>query len=64
MAQVSGSLISRNYSGFRGVDFSNRKDEVSLYHSPDESLSDRDMPDNTPEYPSLHFASDWLQSAE
>lgn len=35
MAQVSGSLISRNYSGFRGVDFSNRKDEVSLYHSPD-----------------------------
>lgn len=32
---VSGSLITRNYTGFRGVDFSNRKDEVSLYRSPD-----------------------------
>lgn len=33
--QVSGSLITRNYSSFRGVDFSNRKDEVNLYRSPD-----------------------------
>lgn len=32
---VSGNLITRNYRDFRGVDFSNRKDEVSLYHSPD-----------------------------
>lgn len=31
----SGSLVMRNYSDFRGVDFSNRKDEVSLYRSPD-----------------------------
>lgn len=31
----SGSLIFRNYRDFRGVDFSNRKDEVSLYRSPD-----------------------------
>ena len=36
--QISGSLVSRNYSGFRGVDFSNRKDEVSLNRSP-ESLN-------------------------
>ncbi len=35
MATVSGSLITRNYSDFRGVDFSNRKDEVSLVRSPD-----------------------------
>jgi hypothetical protein len=35
MATVSGNLITRNYRDFRGVDFSNRKDEVSLYHSPD-----------------------------
>ena len=33
--QVSGSLITRKYQNFRGVDFSNRKDEVSLYRSPD-----------------------------
>lgn len=33
--QVSGSLITRKYRSFRGVDFSNRKDEVSLYRSPD-----------------------------
>ncbi len=33
--QVSGSLIARNYANFRGVDFSNRKDEISLYRSPD-----------------------------
>lgn len=33
--QISGSLITRNYSSFRGVDFSNRKDEVNLYRSPD-----------------------------
>lgn len=32
---VSGNLITRNYSNFRGVDFSNRKDEVNLYRSPD-----------------------------
>lgn len=31
----SGSLIKREYKNFRGVDFSNRKDEVSLYRSPD-----------------------------
>lgn len=35
MAQVSGTLITRNYSNFRGVDFSNRRDEVSIYRSPD-----------------------------
>jgi hypothetical protein len=35
MAIVSGSLITRNYKNFKGVDFSNRKDEVSLYRSPD-----------------------------
>ena len=32
---VSGTLITRNYKNFRGVDFSNRKDEVSFYRSPD-----------------------------
>ena len=32
---VSGTLITRNYGTFRGVDFSNRKDEVNLYRSPD-----------------------------
>ena len=32
---VSGSLITRQYQNFRGVDFSNRRDEVSLYRSPD-----------------------------
>lgn len=31
----SGSLVMRNYKNFRGVDFSNRKDEVSLNRSPD-----------------------------
>ena len=31
----SGSLVMRNYTDFRGVDFSNRKDEVSLNRSPD-----------------------------
>ena len=35
MTQVSGTLITRNYNGFRGVDFSNRKDEISLNRSPD-----------------------------
>ena len=36
MSQIaSGTLITRNYSNFKGVDFSNRKDEVSLYRSPD-----------------------------
>lgn len=33
--QVSGTLITRSYGKFRGVDFSNRKDEVSVYRSPD-----------------------------
>lgn len=33
MSQVSGSLITRNYSDFRGVDYSNK--EVSLVRSPD-----------------------------
>lgn len=33
MSTVSGSLITRNYSNFRGVDFSNN--EVPLYRSPD-----------------------------
>lgn len=32
---VAGTLITRNYSSFRGVDFSNRKDEISIYRSPD-----------------------------
>lgn len=32
---VSGNLVTRNYANFRGVDFSNRKDEVSLVRSPD-----------------------------
>lgn len=32
---ISGTLISRNYNNFKGVDFSNRKDEVSLNRSPD-----------------------------
>ena len=32
---ASGSLIARNYTSFRGVDFSSRKDEVSAYRSPD-----------------------------
>jgi hypothetical protein len=35
MSQVSGTLITRNYSNFRGVDFSNRKDEVYLSRTPD-----------------------------
>lgn len=35
MSQPSGTLITRNYSSFRGVDFSNRKDEVNIYRSPD-----------------------------
>ena len=35
MTQISGSLITRNYANFKGVDFSNRKDEISLYRSPD-----------------------------
>lgn len=34
-AQVSVKPITRNYEDFRGVDFSNRKDEVSLVRSPD-----------------------------
>lgn len=33
MPEVSGDLITRNYSNFRGVDFSNT--EVALYRSPD-----------------------------
>ena len=35
MSQPSGTLITRNYSNYRGVDFSNRKDEVNIYRSPD-----------------------------
>lgn len=34
MTQVSGKLITRNYTQFRGVDFSNRMDEVNIYRSP------------------------------
>ena len=33
MPDVSGDLITRTYSNFRGVDFSNK--EVSIYRSPD-----------------------------
>lgn len=33
MSEISGSLITRNYTNFRGVDFSNK--EVSIYRSPD-----------------------------
>ena len=36
MTQVSGTLITRNYSDFRGVDFSDREDEVYLSRTPDE----------------------------
>lgn len=32
---VSGNLVTRNYKNFKGIDFSNRKDEVSLNRSPD-----------------------------
>lgn len=32
---VSGTLVTRKYGNFRGVDFSNRKDEVSYVRSPD-----------------------------
>ena len=32
---ISGKLITRNYSQFRGLDLSNRKDEVNIYRSPD-----------------------------
>ena len=32
---VSGTLITRNYSKLKGVDFTSRKDEVSLNRSPD-----------------------------
>lgn len=32
---VSGNLITRNYVAFRGVDFSNRQDEVDITRSPD-----------------------------
>lgn len=32
---VSGSLITRNYKPIKGLDFSNRGDEVSLYRTPD-----------------------------
>ena len=35
MASISGNLLSREYRKFRGVDFSQRKDEVYLYRSPD-----------------------------
>ena len=32
---VSGSLITREYKNFRGVDFTKRQDEISLHRSPD-----------------------------
>lgn len=32
---VSGTLITRNYTELRGVDFSNRRDEIALNRSPD-----------------------------
>lgn len=35
MSTTSGSLITRNYTKFIGVDFSSRKDEVSINRSPD-----------------------------
>lgn len=35
MSSVSGTLITRNYTSFLGVDFSNRKDEISVRRSPD-----------------------------
>ena len=35
MSKISGSLITRNYANFRGVDFSNRKDEINITRSPD-----------------------------
>ena len=35
MSSISGSLITRNYNSFLGVDFSSRKDEISLKRSPD-----------------------------
>lgn len=35
MAKVSGTLVKHEYRGFRGIDFSRRKDEVYLYRSPD-----------------------------
>ena len=31
----AGALIARNYANFRGVDFTNRKDEISIVRSPD-----------------------------
>ena len=31
----AGALIARNYANIRGVDFTNRKDEVSIVRSPD-----------------------------
>ena len=30
----AGSLVARNYANFRGVDFTNRKDEISIVRSP------------------------------
>lgn len=35
MSSISGTLITRNYTTFLGVDFSNRKDEISVRRSPD-----------------------------
>lgn len=35
MATIPGTLISKNYSNFRGIDLSNRKDEVHARRSPD-----------------------------
>lgn len=44
MAQVPGTLITRNYAEFRGVDFSNK--EVSLTRSPDSKNMWKDYRNN------------------
>ena len=44
MSQVAGTLITRNYTDFRGVDFSNK--EVSLNRSPDSKNMWKDYKNN------------------
>lgn len=44
MSQVPGTLITRNYTDFRGVDFSNK--EVSLVRSPDSKNMWKDYKNN------------------
>lgn len=44
MSQVAGTLITRNYTDFRGVDFSNK--EVSLVRSPDSKNMWKDYKNN------------------